>query len=74
MTWKEITILITVMLAAFAFVGILYDAWSGMKNAGTNSELKREIKKDMVRNIVFGAVILIVIVGVESMTFYLIMG
>lgn len=33
MEWEEIVILITVILGIFAFIGILYDAWSSLKNA-----------------------------------------
>ncbi len=74
MEWKEIVIVITVILGVFAMIGILYDAWSGLRNAGTNSEEKREIKKDMIRNIVFGAIILVIILSLESWILFGVLG
>ncbi|NQX83113.1 MAG: hypothetical protein HRS50_00140 [Mycoplasmataceae bacterium] len=70
MEWKGIVILVTSILGVMAFIGILYDGWSNMRNAGTNSAQKHEIKKDMIRNIIFGAVVLALILGLESGIFY----
>lgn len=74
MDWKGIVILVTALLGIFAFLGMLYDGWSSMKNAGTDSEKKQQIKKDLIRNIIFGAVILFLVISVESGIFYGLLG
>ena len=74
MDWKGIVILITTILGIFTFIGMLYDAWSSLKNAGTNSEQKQQIKKDLIRNIIFGAIIIVLIIGAETTIFYELLG
>ncbi len=70
MDWKGIVMLVTSILVVFGAIGILYDGWSSLRNAGTNSEQKREIKKDMIRNLIFGAIIAILILGSEAILLY----
>lgn len=37
---------------------------------GTNSEQKQQIKKDLIRNLIFGFVVFVLIIGLETWIFY----
>lgn len=69
MNTEQIVILVTGLLGVFAFLGILYDAWSAMRNAGTNSGLKHEIKKSLITNLIFGSIVLFLSIGLEVWIF-----
>ncbi len=69
---ETIILSITAILGVFSLIGIIYDAWSSLKNAGTNGDLKKEIKKDLIRNLIFGAVILFLVFSLEVWIFSMI--